>query len=103
MSYRAVRDQIQSNRRELLKATKRISGLIPQLAMLHDIHREFDHNWYTARTDETRDWVVGQLDEIEDAFNQANPTPGNYLAVIGAVKQLRDDVTYMEPPPRVIV
>jgi hypothetical protein len=71
--------------------------------MLHDIHREFDHNWYVTMTDEARNWVIGQLDQIEDAFNKANPSPGNYLAVIGAVKQLRGDVTYMQPPPRVNV
>ncbi|RGP77398.1 glycosyl hydrolase family 71 [Fusarium longipes] len=100
INEQAVRERIQKNRQNLLEASRQISNAVPQLQRLHAIHQEFDYNWYLDRTDKARDWVVKQLDLIEHGFRNAKPTPGNYQAVMKAVKDFRSDVKFIKPPPK---
>ncbi|XEU96396.1 hypothetical protein FSHL1_001681 [Fusarium sambucinum] len=83
----------------ILNPIKWIEGAMPQFQRLHEIHQEFDYNWYLTRTDDARDWVIGQLDSIRDAFNNANPKPANYQTVMDAVKHFRSELKLIRPPP----
>ncbi|KAF5576472.1 glycosyl hydrolase family 71 [Fusarium pseudocircinatum] len=101
MSTPEARQRIQQNRRNLLDASRRISANVPQLRLLHELHHEFDYNWYLHRTNRARAWVESQLDTITDQYEAANLTPltGNYQTVMDAVKQFRSEMKHIEPPP----
>ncbi|EEU36862.1 uncharacterized protein NECHADRAFT_26621, partial [Fusarium vanettenii 77-13-4] len=88
------------NRVQLLDATRRISRAVPQLARLHNIHREFDFNWYQQRTDRARQWVDERLAQISAAYSQASPQLANYQTVTAAVAQFRKELTHIKPPPK---
>ncbi|UZP44687.1 hypothetical protein NXS19_012499 [Fusarium pseudograminearum] len=94
-----VREQIQKNRQGLLAASSQISGAVPRLKRLHEIHQEFDYNWYRARTDNARKWVIGQLDLIENAFQKASPVPANYKTVMDTVAEFKTEARLIKPPP----
>ncbi|KAF0640140.1 hypothetical protein FPSE5266_04165 [Fusarium pseudograminearum] len=90
---------IQKNRQGLLAASSQISGAVPRLKRLHEIHQEFDYNWYRARTDNARKWVIGQLDLIENAFQKASPVPANYKTVMDTVAEFKTEARLIKPPP----
>ncbi|WXC62912.1 hypothetical protein SNK03_008730 [Fusarium graminearum] len=76
-----------------------ISGAVPRLRRLHEIHQEFDYNWYRARTDNARKWVIEQLDLIENAFQKASPVPANYKTVMDTVAEFKTEARLIRPPP----
>ncbi|RSL80462.1 hypothetical protein CEP51_006553 [Fusarium floridanum] len=88
------------NRVQLLDATRRISRAVPQLARLHDIHREFDFNWYRERTNRARRWVDEQLTQISAAYSQVSRQHANHQTVTAAVAQFRYELKYIKPPPK---
>ncbi|KAF4472553.1 glycosyl hydrolase family 71 [Fusarium albosuccineum] len=99
MNMPQARRQIQRNRQELLTASRRISTTVSQLQALHDIHQEFDYNWYLARTNEARHWVESQLVQIATIYQQNGAGSTNYQAVMTAIGSLWNDVKYIKPPP----
>ncbi|WXC52159.1 hypothetical protein QX201_011818 [Fusarium graminearum] len=76
-----------------------ISGAVPRLRRLHEIHQEFDYNWYRARTDNARKWVIEQLDLIENAFQKASPVPANFKTVMDTVAEFKTEARLIRPPP----
>ncbi|KAK6704883.1 hypothetical protein SNK05_008781 [Fusarium graminearum] len=83
----------------ILDPIKWISGAVPRLRRLHEIHQEFDYNWYRARTDNARKWVIEQLDLIENAFQKASPVPANYKTVMDTVAEFKTEARLIRPPP----
>ncbi|KAH7140198.1 hypothetical protein B0J13DRAFT_446879, partial [Dactylonectria estremocensis] len=99
MNQVKARQRIQQNREQLLQATLRISSAVPQLARLHQIHQEFDFDWYRTRTSTARDWVTSQLDQISAAYLSVSPQRPDYQVVTAAVASFRNELGYMLPPP----
>ncbi|CAF3446147.1 unnamed protein product [Fusarium graminearum] len=83
----------------ILDPIKWISGAVPRLRRLHEIHQEFDYNWYLARTDNARKWVIEQLDLIENAFQKASPVPANFKTVMDTVAEFKTEARLIRPPP----
>ncbi|CAG1966827.1 unnamed protein product [Fusarium graminearum] len=83
----------------ILDPIKWISGAVPRLRRLHEIHQEFDYNWYRARTDNARKWVIEQLDLIENAFQKASPVPANFKTVMDTVAEFKTEARLIRPPP----
>ncbi|KAK5993960.1 hypothetical protein PT974_07398 [Cladobotryum mycophilum] len=94
--------RIQSNRRALRTATQHISAAVPALRRLHDIHLEFDNNWYHSATQEARDWVLARMDEIQIRYHlaeQRGATIANSNRVQAALRSFWNDLEHVTPPP----
>lgn len=95
---------IQTNRRNLLEATRVISANVVTLGDAHRLHEEFDSVWHSARTDRARDWVEDRLVQIIQAFSDYRESTGTphpaERRVFHEVGRLQDQIKYIQPVPQ---
>ncbi|KAH6714756.1 hypothetical protein BKA61DRAFT_575468 [Leptodontidium sp. MPI-SDFR-AT-0119] len=79
INERRANTVLHSNRQGLLDASETLSNEIPELVAFHAIHNEFDADWYEARTQRARNWVLNRILDIIIAYNIAENN-GHILA-----------------------
>lgn len=95
--------RIQRNRIALREATRRISLAVPDLSRLHDIHLEFDNNWYQTLTRQAYEWVQDRINQViarYDAVERQGTPAANSRRVRTVLARYSADLqTYIKPPP----
>lgn len=69
---------------------------------MHDLHREFDNNWYRWFTQRARNWAIARMEDITIRYHlaeQGGATPANARRVEAAIRSLWASLEYIVAPP----
>jgi hypothetical protein len=95
---------IQEQRQLLLAASDAISSNVAALANFHQIHREFDYDWYNTRSTAAREWVAARMVDIVARYTRFSSENNLVSApsearVFGLLSDYYARLSDIAPPP----